>query len=555
MRVDTDMRPVSVDCVKRPSDKEPNHVSCAPKPYISPLVWDGMDNTLFRPVARVFAVDPPYEAVNVNAFDEVADSAWFQARIANHHPSTAEFVRGACRADEMLDPTGAPPGSWVIDQGKENGMSPGFRIRVNGKRKYMIKSDLKDEPERPSAAAVIGAAIYHWTGFNTSCEQVIFIERSILKLTPGLVVTGNVSGIKKPFNEAALDGVFGQSVKNGTHFRFQASSWLPGFLLGPFKYEKTRGDDPNDIIPHEDRRELRGARLVAAWINHFDAREQNTMDSWIAADSANPESSPGFVRHYYLDTSDSLGSEWSSDGISKRLGRSYLLDWGDVGYDFVTLGIPVRPWERVERKKGFEMFGFFSADEFEPASWKNEYSNPAFGRATERDNAWMARILSRFDRPDIDQLAGMGKFAKPEATKYLADILEARLRIILDRFLLRLSPLSDLRVEGKSLCGMDLARRRQVLADASFVYHARASKPAKPDAPATDLAVTIHGDGDFCLNLPASNVPDGVPDDAPERYSVIKISNGAARYPLRAYLYDLGARGQKLVGIERLEEE
>ena len=34
---DTDLNPVSVKCEKRPSDKDPNHVSCAPEPYVSPL--------------------------------------------------------------------------------------------------------------------------------------------------------------------------------------------------------------------------------------------------------------------------------------------------------------------------------------------------------------------------------------------------------------------------------------------------------------------------------------------------------------------------------------
>src|SRR6185295_10270412 len=123
-----------------------------------------------------------------------------------------------------------------------------------------------------------------------------------------------------PFDRAALQKVFDGAGHRGEYLRFQASAWLPGYLLGPFRYEKTRDDDPNDVIAHEDRRELRGARLLAAWLNHFDAREQNSMDSWISpGHEKNGELSSGFVRHYYLDMSDCLGSEWAWDGISRRL--------------------------------------------------------------------------------------------------------------------------------------------------------------------------------------------------------------------------------------------
>ena len=72
---DTDLNAVSVACEKRASEKDPNHMSCAPEPYVSPLAWDGIDNSVFRPLAKVFAVDPPREAPNVNSFDEVPDSA------------------------------------------------------------------------------------------------------------------------------------------------------------------------------------------------------------------------------------------------------------------------------------------------------------------------------------------------------------------------------------------------------------------------------------------------------------------------------------------------
>ena len=50
--------------------------------------------------------------------------------------------------------------------------------------------------------------------------------------------------------------------------------------LRSLRWYETRSDDPNDVIPHEDRREQRGLRLIAAWLNHDDTRAQNTVDSW-----------------------------------------------------------------------------------------------------------------------------------------------------------------------------------------------------------------------------------------------------------------------------------
>lgn len=548
--LDTDLRPVDVGCVERPTEKEPEHVSCAPEPYVSPLAWDAADNTIFRPLTRLLAVDPVGPAWNVNAFDEVPDSAWFTNRLGKQKPSRAALLAGACTPDLLLDAEQAAAGSWLIDQGKPNGATPGFRIRVADKLKFLLKTDTLEQPERPTAASAIGAALYHAVGFNTSCEQIVYFDPAVLTLKPGLVATDN-SGFSRAFDQRQLEWVLRQAAWRGNRVRMQASAWLPGYLLGPFRYEGTRADDPNDVIPHQERRDLRGARVLAAWINHFDAREQNTMDSWISGNPDVADASPGYVRHYYLDTSDSFGSEWDWDAISRRLGHSYLLDFGYVAADFITLGLIERPWERVRRTLGFELFGYFHYREFDPEKWKNEYPNPAFSRATEHDNAWMARILSRLDREDIDALVALGELSRPEHSAYLAEVLEQRLRRILRRYFRDLSPLSDARLDAPNeLCLTDLARRRSVSPAGEFQYQARLVRPAS----AQPLEVQVRPAGEVCLTLPHESFEVGLREADPSRYAVVVIENGQSRYAVGLHLYDLGPKGGfQLVGLERPE--
>lgn len=549
LRVDTDLRPVHVSCHEEKTDDDAHHVSCAPEPYVSPLAWDGIDNSIFRPLVEVFAVDPGGEAVNANSFDEVADSAWFTNRLGVRELSRDELKAGACQPSELLDGETASEGAWLIDKGKVNGASLGFRVNIPGKGKFLFKTDPKGQPERATAASVIGAAAYDAVGFYSSCEQVVYFKPSVLKLKTGLRYKNN-SGIERSFDRAALQSVLDEASKRGELVRMQASAWLPGQLIGPFRYEGTRDDDPNDVIPHEDRRELRGARLLAAWINHFDAREQNSMDTWLSAAGKKgpPDASPGHVIHYYLDTSDSLGSEWDWDGISRRLGRSYLLDWGDIGYDFITLGIPTRPWERVKRTPGREKFGYFDVATFEPEKWVNEYPNPAFSRMTERDGAWMARILARFTPEAVVSLAEMGRFSDPSDTAYISNVLNARLAKILSRYLTRVSPLADVRVDKSNrLCALDLARRRRVAARAAFRYAAHV-------VGGQSLAVTLWENDELCVTLPEHRFPTSLRDDAAERYVVVRLENAVAKGPLLAHLYDLGVpRGYRLVGLERPE--
>jgi hypothetical protein len=545
---DADLDPVRVPCRKDPD--KPEHEICAPELYVSSFAWDGADNLIFRPVSQFFAVRPGKEAVNVNAYDEVPDSAWFTNRIGRHPMTPDEVARGDCD-EHILRPDQDADGSWLIDQGKPNGANPGFRVKVEGAGKFMLKGDDADQPEKASAATAIATRLYYAAGWWAPCDSVVYIHPELLSLKPGLKVTGN-DNVTRDFDEPALQAILAKTAKRGDRTRMGASKWLPGRVLGPFTYAGVREDDPHDVIPHEERRDLRGARVMAAWLDHFDSREQNSMDTWLALDPKQPDSSPGHVRHWYLDLGDCFGSLWNWDGISRRLGHAYYLDIPYLVEDFFTLGLVLRPWDVAERSREGDIFGYWTSNNFEPDDWRGGYPNPAFNRMTERDAAWATRIIARFSDEAILAAVRVGDFTSPAHQAYVVHHILVRRKKILERYFSKLSPIADLEVRaGSTLCGTDLSRSTHTFEDASFRYDAAVYAGTDLSAMTTPPVKTSTA-GEVCIALPHFANDAAVRDDDPARYAIVDLTNGKAPGPLRAHLYDLGERrGYRLVGIER----
>ncbi len=545
--VDTDLRPVSVPCHPDPDKKDPHRVTCAPVEYFSPFLWDQVDNLLFARLSRGFAVEVSGESVDVNSLDEVPDSSWFTNKKRQPVHADAD-APGACDPQDML-PTQdlVADGEWAIDHGKDNGSTPGFRIDVPGKGRYMLKADEKHRPERASAASVIGAAIFDALGYYTACEQVVVLRKSQLKLQPGLKTIDN-DGMSHPFDDAALDKVLaGTTHVQGDLVRMQASKWLPGVTLGPYRFTGTRDDDPNDVIDHADRRELRGMKILDAWLNHWDAREQNSMDVWMASDHEHERSSPGYVVHYVLDTSDSFGEQTSVPDMNKQLGFSYELDPRDILGQLVTLGVRERPWDRARFTVGREKFGYFGTQDFKPHEWKPAYPNPAFLRMTERDAAWMARLIARFSPEDIRDLVDLGQWTDPADAQYLTNVLLERQRRILVRYLDKVSPLGEVHaVAPDQICATDFARLRGIFPAATFRYLVVERGAGKT----LQLRAEVGEDGAVCFR-PRPVVTGNHRDSDPARIVTFEIRNGTSAGPLVIHTYDLGKRGMRIVGLVR----
>lgn len=518
MWVDDDMRPFA----ERPEE------------YFSPFAWDGADQMFFGPMSAFLAVRPGGEAVNVNAVDEVPDSSWFQNRIGRHPMTVARLVRGPCE-DGPLDAAGP----ITVTDAKPNGANPGFIVEDAEGRKFLLKFDGEQQPERATAADVIGTLMYWAAGYHSPCNRNVYFDREVLRIGDDATAQ-NERGDEEPLTWEHIDTALENASRHADgRIRGTSSRFLPGRPIGPWRYQETRGDDPNDVIPHQDRRELRGMRVLAAWMNHFDSREQNTLAMWIETDGGR-----GYVRHNMIDFGESFGSMWPNPRISRRLGHAYYLDLPYLFADFVTLGVIERPWHRNEHGAAGPTLGYFDVETFRPDRWHPGYPNPAFGRCTERDAAWMARILSQLTDEHVRAMVGAAELSNRVVHDELVRILIGRRDATLRRWFRELSPLTQPRVvptsTGARLCLRDFAVESGVR-PAGRDYAARAwvhdgglsEVPVSPARPEGGLV---------CLDLPGVTGDPG--------YLVVDVRGDPEPGPARVHLYVRGS-AYRVVGLER----
>lgn len=522
-----------------------------PEEYYSPFAWDGADQMLFRPMSRFFQVDPAGEAVNVNAMDEVPDSSWFTNRASRAPLDRDALLRGPC-ADPPLDPAGP----WRVTSAKPNGANPGFIMEDAEGRKFLLKFDSVNQPERATAADVMGTLLYHAAGYFTPCNRTVFFDPAILQVEAGATI--EVEGEEVPMTMAHIAPIFDRASRHPDgRMRATASAFLPGRPLGPWRYEGTRSDDPNDVIPHEDRRELRGGYVLASWINHFDAREQNTLSMWITEEGE----TRGHVRHNYIDFGDSFGSQWSWDGISRRLGHASYFDLRFLLADFFTLGLIPRAWNDAEKGPTGEVLGYFAVENFEPDRYRPGYPNPAFSKASERDNAWMGRAIANITASDVAAIVEAAQIQNDIVREELVRILIGRRDRILRRWLRKLSPLTMPRVQatalGARMCLTDLVVRTELVDWETRPYWARAWQHMGGETlePVDVGPLARRHPDQICVGLP--NVEGAT--EAEPAYLIVDVqalwsADDAQSRPARVHLYQLGRGDYRVVGLTRPDD-
>ena len=298
---------------------------------------------------------------------------------------------------------------------------------------------------------------------------------------------------------------------------------MPGKVVGQYRYTGTRSDDSNDIYPHERRRELRGMRVFAAWLNHDDARSINSIDSYVT------DGGRRYVRHYLQDFGSNLGSG-STSAQQPRGGYEYLIEKDKIGKGLATFGFWRRDWTKVEYPANPSL-GNVEAEFFQPWRWKTEYPQPAFDQMDDADAFWAASLASRFTDETIRAIVRTGELSDPKAERYLGDVIIKRRDKVVSYWITRTNPLDRFAVQMESGCAtlsFDNAAVRLSAAQPAAGYKVRwkaLDNLARTTVPAGD-EVTIDG---MRAAVPAAAW--GRTDDTGARYAVAAIRTEHATFP------------------------
>ncbi len=391
-----------------------------PKPEESSesIAWDAVRRGTFNQIQQLLDVDRStriifgnrQESWNINSYDEVPNSSWF----TNRH-----YFTPLSRKKMMSGAGTAPPdttGTWVVSRPKVGGVTPGFWITDPKGDTYILKFDRIGFPELATGAAAIAGRVFHAAGYFVAEEHISYFHRDSLEIKEGL--TYKVDGERVLFTTETLDGILARvQASSDGYYRVLASKLIPN-VMGPWSFTGTRSDDPNDWCPAENRREIRALKILCAWLNHWDIKDANTINSFVGNDDT------GYVRHYLLDFGTVMGTV-SDRPYGRRRGYHNYFDLKDIFLTSLSLGLYVWPWEKIGPIT-YPEIGYFESEQFNPKRWKPGYPIPPFENMTHRDAFWGAKLVMAFRDDDLEALVDAAYFTRPEVRTEMLRILRER---------------------------------------------------------------------------------------------------------------------------------
>ena len=439
------------------------------------------------PVTDALAFHEPRVARSINALDEVPNSTWFENRIGVREMTAAEITHG---------PGGGKPpdpaGPWTVLSTKQGGASPGFLIEDAEGTRYLLKFDAIEFPEMETGADIVVQRILWAAGYHVPEDYVVNFNPDILDVDPDAYVK-DAYGHKTPMSKADVEAVLASRARNpdGT-IRGIVSRFLSGVPVGGYPQKGVRPDDPNDTIPHEDRRELRGQYVFFAWLSHTDIKENNWLDMWIE-DPGRP--GRHYLKHHLVDFGKALGvmattSVDPPDSYAHNFDGPYALGSG------LSLGLWKRPWEGATSPP-IRGIGRYEAEHFHPGRYKTRIRFLPFERLDDRDAFWAAKIVMRFKPEHIEAAIAQAQYTDEDAPIYLKRTILKRQRKTGEYWFSRVTPLDEFALRGSLVCAVDLAVRHRFAKARRYEIRGFNEEGRRSRRP---LAIVTKRDGTLCFD-------------------------------------------------------
>ncbi len=472
-------------------------------------------------------------ARNVNTIDEVPDSSWFTNRIGTVEITPERLVRGP--------ETGAPPdpAKWVIIREKTAGTNPGFTAKDASGETWFLSFDSRANPEGASSVVAIASKLFWALGYNQIETFITTYDPACAVIDPK-ATTLRPSGARTPLTRDDVNAILERAARNanGT-YRVAAGRLLPGKVLGPFRYEGTRPDDPNDIVPHEHRRELRALRVFGAWTNLVDLKAGNTLDTLVV------DNGRSVLKHYLQDVGSTFGMannphEWD-------MGWEYFWEGAASRRRLLTFGFALSPWQTVSYTE-YQSVGLFEGDDFDPTTWRPQTPTKPYLELRADDAFWAARRVVAFSDDLIRAAVRAGRLSDPAAEQHLAATLIKRRDKVALAYLPAVNPVVNPRLDANGGLTFDNAAAAAGVADTPVEYRVAWSRFDNTTGATQPIGDTR---GPATAHRAPHDLPSGVGSFVEIDISAESAAYPSWRQPVRAFFRRLDA-GWKLVGLERL---
>ena len=336
-----------------------------------------------RPVQRMTGLGTQA----VNAGEEALESSFF-VEVDVPKLSPDQVRQGPTDPAE----TAQPP--FVVTKLKREGKTSGFfATDANGDR-FLFKLDPPGFPELLTGAEVAAGKLLHALGYHVPSYEIVTAPVETFSLGPHLALT-----------PPQFHALIADRVSQG-RLRVSASRLLEGQIIGSINFSRYRCC-----------RELRALKLAYAWLNHTDAKDENSL----------LVRQQGQTLGYLIDFGTSLGADAARGPKRPCQGWLYDVDVADGLLEALTLG---------RHRPACDTQGVFSpavgrfTPNVDPRRWKPYTPNLAFDAMTDEDAAWMTDRLAQLTREQVAAAVAAARYSRPEDAAWILEVLEARRRAI-----------------------------------------------------------------------------------------------------------------------------